>query len=510
MQRTIKQRPAATTTARHRPSGVASVIRRARTLGTLAELSWRVTVLKPSGADLGKWLSARLPTLGPTYVKIGQFISSRRDIFGDDFSTAFTHLRDDVPPIPDSDIDAVLRNSINLDQFASVERVPMASASIGQVHRATLLDGRQVVVKIKRPGIDRLIRDDINFISSLMGALRFMRGGGTQYDQAQDSVTEMEAYLLQEVDFVKEANNVRRFAAIYSDSNDVVIPRLHGTLSGDAAVVMDYVYSTSLSEFVTAANACNEEGGGRRAKKGKKRKKSTTAAAAANKLMDVFVSQLVYKGIVHGDPHPGNFGFDRSGRIVIYDFGNIIEVSDVERQRMKEMIYQLLLGNNNGVMDTLRKLGVEVIDEAALYGYIDMYRDYMRTIDISKIRDSQTAASEMPLRLTSKFMRLMRVYSMLEGTCKSIFIDFNYFDMLDDYIDALFFDEEFVTYKIGEDVRTLVGGLSGSRSSQPVTAKPSMPTSQAAATTIKGASNNKTDIASFAVIVLIILDHLMP
>jgi ubiquinone biosynthesis protein len=444
------------------------VIRHAKTFCTLAELTLRAAVLRPSGAELGMWLSRRLPHLGPTYVKLGQFISSRSDIFGDDFSACFASLRDNVPPIPPAEIEEVLRSSVDMERFASIERTPMASASIGQVHRATLLDGREVVVKIKRPGIEHLIREDVRFLNGLMVALSVVGGGGTQYDQAHSSVAEMETYLLQEVDFAKEAANIRRFAAMYRGSPDVRIPRVHSSLSGSSAVVMDYVQSTPLSEYI------------RRDQQRSKGKKSM-AVLAANRLMDVFVSQLVYKGLVHGDPHPGNFGFDRHGRIVIYDFGNVIEVSDIERQRMKEMIYQLLLGNNNGVIDTLRKLGVQVMDEGALDGYIDMYREYMRTIDISGIRDSQSTSTEMPLRLTSKLMRLMRVYSMLEGTCKAINDDFNYFDMLDDYIDALFFDEEFVTYKISEDVRSLL-------SPKPASPKPASPSAVPAAWSSKASA----------------------
>ena len=392
-------------------------------------------------------------------MKLGQFISSRKDIFGDEFSNAFASLRDDTPPIHDLEIDEVLCNSVDVTRFTSIDRTPMAAASIGQVHRATLLDGREVVVKIKRPGIDVLIKEDVRFISGLMVVMGTIRGGSSQYTQAHESVAEMERYLLQEVDFVKEADNVRRFAAMYRGSPDVRIPRVHSSLSNKNAVVMDYVHSTPLSKFVESNTRkdlkLQEQTIGKKKKKKKKKGSNTVAATAANRLMEVFVSQLVYKGLVHGDPHPGNFGFDRSGRIIMYDFGNVIEVSDIERQRMKEMIYQLLLGNNRGVMDTMSKLGVEIIDEQALDGYINMYRDYMRTIDISGIRNSQSPYTEMPLRLTNKFMRLMRVYSMLEGTCKAINNDFNYFDMLDDYIDALFFDEEFVSYKISEDVRSL-------------------------------------------------------
>jgi predicted unusual protein kinase regulating ubiquinone biosynthesis (AarF/ABC1/UbiB family) len=142
---------------------------------------------------------------------------------------------------------------------------------------------------------------------------------------------------------------------------------------------------------------------------------------------------------------------------------------------MKEMIYQLLVGNNRGVSDTLKKLGVRVLDEASLDAYIDLYRDYMRTIDVKSMQQimSTSATSEIPLQLTDKFVRLIRVYGMLEGSCKAIFPEFNYFDLLDNYIDDLFFDEEFMMYKVSEDVRTLMNSKPSAATPKPIDSKPS-------------------------------------
>jgi predicted unusual protein kinase regulating ubiquinone biosynthesis (AarF/ABC1/UbiB family) len=226
-------------------------------------------------------------------------------------------------------------------------------------------------------------------------------------------------------------------------------------LCNERIIVMEYVESCDVmseegARRVSRADVSRSTGGRQDSNDGR--------SVLANRLMDTFVAQLVYNGTVHGDPHPGNLGIDTMGRIVLFDFGNVIDLTDLERQRMKEMIYQLLLGNNAAVIVTLRKLGVEITDDAEMGRYIDLYRDYMRTIDVKSIAaiHGPNTKTELPLRLTDKIVRLTRVYGMLEGTCKALDPDFNYFSLLDNYIDELFFDEEFVVYKVKEDVRTLL------------------------------------------------------
>ena len=473
-----------------------SHVRNARTVVTAAEIIFRAAVLKTPKAELGGWLADRLPSLGPSYIKVGQFVSSRHDIFGEDFTKPFERLRDAVPPIASDKIRELLKTRVDMTKFASVDPEPMASASIGQVHRGTLSDGRAVVVKVKRPGIDQMIREDIAFVGALvtfLGTLWTDDRVSQQFDDIKTGLADVEAYLLQEVDFSKEVRNIERFRRMYANNRDVRIPRVYPSMCCDSVIVMEYVASTPISQYrVTEPKGPEKDVEKRR--------------ATANKLMDVFVQQLVYKGFVHGDPHPGNIGVDAKNNIVIYDFGNVIEIAPTERQRMKEMIYQLLLGNNEAVINTLEKLGVVVLDRKELDGYIDMYREYMRTIDIAGISAGHTPDTVLPLKLTDKFMRLIRVYGMLEGTCKRINDDFNYYDMLDDYIDGLFFDEEFVNYKLTEDIRSvtdMIGQSLGRR--PPATTKPGV---QSSTTTSRPTTSPPTWVWQSLVVVLLLIERM--
>ena len=434
-----------------------ALVRHAKTVDALAQLKVRSSFL--GKAELGAWCVSRLQDLGPTYVKIGQFVSSRQDIFGPEFSAPFAALRDSVRPIPPKEVAALIAAECDGSAFFSIDlEAPLASASIGQVHAAVLRDGKRVVIKVRRPGIEAVIREDVAFIYAALDVLTQLNGSSEDnYADAVDMLRDVEAFLLQEVDFRREAAAMGAFGRQHAGDKDVRVPGVVAALCTDSVIVMERIDSRGLDTFIPTTN--EERGADERGERKR----------VALRVMDVFVSQLIDGGLVHGDPHSGNVGVDAAGRIVLYDFGNVISLTREERQRMKEMIYLLLVGNNRAVSDSLKKLGVRILDEAAMSAYIDVYRDYMRTIDVGALRSIGTYAGgggggggpgdKVPLKLTDKFLRLIRVYGMLEGTCKAIHPEFNYFDLLDDYIDDLFFDEEFLAFKVGEDVKLLRSGF---------------------------------------------------
>lgn len=409
-------------------------MRHARTVATLSALPFKSIVQRQSGAQIGGWLAQQLDHMGPTYVKIGQFISARKDIFGDEFSAPFSALRDRVRPMPPAVVRSILDCAVRPGVIERVDEEPLAAASIGQVHRAVLKGGQQVVVKVRRPGVKSAIEEDIGFIRALLNVMSTL-GLRRNVDKVLAGLQDFEAYLAQEVDFRREVSNMLRFHKVYVGDQTVRIPRVYASLCGEDVIVMERLDAMPLVPS-----------------------DPSTRQDLARRLMDLFVRQLVNAGIVHGDPHPGNLGVDSQGRIIMYDFGNVVEVTLEERMRLKELICQLLLGNNPAVVQSLRRLGAKVTDASALDEYINLYRDYMRTIDVSLLRESAARhdpEATLPLELTDKMLRLIRVYGMLEGICKDISPDFNYFDLLDTYVEDLMSDDEFVAFKVREDVGIL-------------------------------------------------------
>jgi predicted unusual protein kinase regulating ubiquinone biosynthesis (AarF/ABC1/UbiB family) len=175
----------------------------------------------------------------------------------------------------------------------------------------------------------------------------------------------------------------------------------------------------------------------------------------AKDLMNFFVAQLIDFGVLHGDPHKGNVTVTPDGQIVLYDFGALLEFSKEERYLMKELVYMLIVGNKYAICRILEKLGATIDDPQALEKYIDLYILYVQTLDINIFRDQASSNTTLPIRLNGRLLRLLRVFGTLEGICKELDPEFNYYLLINNYIASLVADEEFVRWKITQDERLL-------------------------------------------------------
>lgn len=398
----------------------------------------RATIKRKQGQSpgmVGAWLAKEFQSLGPTYIKIGQFISSRSDIFGEDFSQSFQSLRDQVKPINDNDVSKRLTEVIAQfpNDIKDVDKTPLASASIGQVHMAKAKNGQKLIIKLRRPGIQETIQSDLSFLRTLIGILL---ATGTKYASHMALLLDdVERFLVQEVDFDREVKNIQAFHTQYTkDVNTrtqtgVIVPKVYSRLSSHDLIVMQYVDGIPIDDY-----------------KGDRK-------AAARKLMNFFVQQLIDRGVVHGDPHKGNIRITSNGEIVLYDFGNVVRITRDERWALKELVYMLIIGNKYGIISILNQLGAEIMDEEAMVEYMDKYIQYVRTIDIKVFQGLRDPANRVPLRLTGTLLQLIRVYGILEGICKELDNDFSYFDLIDDQAPGLILDDEFLDYKVQRDLR---------------------------------------------------------
>lgn len=363
---------------------------------------------------LGPWLRRALDQSGPTYVKIGQFISNRPDIFGRQLATDLAPLRNSVSPFEFE----LVKDKVPTE-ITSVDPKPIASASIAQVHRAKLKN-REVVLKFKRPGIEAIIKED----------LKLMKQGANWFSRFPEfNVTpwlkEFERSLLSELDFRQEVKNIALFREIYRDRKDVVIPRPYSKLSNESVIVMDYTPSIDLT-------------------------------FSAERLINMFLEQLLYEGVIHGDLHMGNIGQDtNSDAIVLYDFGNVIKVSEKYKSAIRDFVYGVQTSNIDLVMDNMELMGMTIRDRETTKIFVQQYFDYLNTLDIRSFTvnspEIRARAALVPVELDPVTLTILRTYSLLEGICKERDPFFSYQKIINRNIELLFLDLEYIMYRIDKD-----------------------------------------------------------
>ena len=368
-------------------------------------------------AERGKWLRKALDGAGPTYIKVGQFISNRPDIFVKEFSKDLAPLRDNVSPVDFSEF----KNKIP-KEVSEVDPVPIASASIAQVHRAKLKN-KNIVLKFKRPGIEAQIKEDLDLIRTGTSLLSLIPNFGIEF--MNPWLKEFEQGLLAELDFKKEIENIALFRDMYRDRDDVRIPRPYSRLSNDDVIVMDYTPSERIE-----------------------------APFKAERLINMFLEQLLYEGVIHGDLHTGNLGVS-SNSLVLYDFGNIIKVTDTYKSAIRDFVYGVQMSNVDAVMDNMVLMGMTVRDREVTKIFVKQYFDYLNTLDLSSFTvnspEIREKASKVPVELDSTTLVILRTYSLLEGLAKQLDPSFSYQRILTKNIEMLFLDLDYILYRISKD-----------------------------------------------------------
>ncbi len=416
---------------------VRQAAKRVVAVDTAVRLAFRIKIKKHDIGSTAAWLRNRLDYLGPTFVKLGQIASSRKDIVGEDIARNLRGLQDKARPIDSAEVDTLIETIREKTKgvVAEIQRDPLATASIGQIHRGKLASGREIVIKLRRPNITDDIASDLTFLKSIASLLTFLK---VPDSQGLDSILrDVEQYMQQESNFLNETKNLMDLARIYRKSDHfkkepVVVPRVYANLTTEEWIVMDYIEN--------AGTDCLSP---------------QQAREFVRNLMTVFIKQLMEHGIIHGDPHPGNIGKLADGRVILYDCGNVVYLDDKERFLIKELVYLLIAKNKYAVARVLPSLGVKVLDKDKLYEYIDTYVKYLETIDYKMLADMYDPNTSMPVRFEGKLLRIIKAFGLLEGICKDLDPTFNYFQLMDVYVTETLFDEDFLVYKINQDLGRL-------------------------------------------------------
>ena len=376
-------------------------------------------------ADRGRRLREMLDELGPTFVKFGQLLSTRPDVMPPDIVVELRKLQDDVTPIAFSEIRRVVEEEIGLtieQAFLSFDEVPLAAASIGQVHRATLPTGDAVVVKVQRPEAPRQVESDLQLMRSAAKVVR-ERVRALDFIDTEALVDEFARAIRQELDYNHEARNAETFRRNFGGSTDVAVPKVIWRYSSARVLTLEYLEGIQFADIDLESRSPEER------------------RELAYRMTDAWMTMIFRHGFFHGDPHPANILLLDDGRIGLVDFGLAGRLTDEDMTRLTRLFIDAATENVDVLPRRLAELGLrypkereEELKEAIEELFYRYYGSSVSDIDpIQVIREGLDLIYSMNLRLPSRFVTLDKAIATLGAVGVELYPDFNVFEVARPY-----------------------------------------------------------------------------
>lgn len=280
--------------------------------------------------------------LGPTFVKLGQLLSTRADLLSPEYINELQKLQDDVPPFSfEQVLEVCAGEGLDVEElFLSVDPEPVAAGSIGQVHRAVLRSGEEVILKVKRPGIDQVVATDLDILFDL--SLRIeRRSAWPKFYRLHDIVEELGEALHNELDFRKEARNADKFFHNFKNDHDVIIPRVYWAYSSEKILTMEYLQGIKISDYIDLKKA------------------GYNPHNIVQNLVNALFQQIYVDGFFHADPHPGNIAVAEGEKLIFYDFGQVGMIDNFTREKYIKMVIAMMRYDVNGVTRALLDLAMD-------------------------------------------------------------------------------------------------------------------------------------------------------
>ncbi len=354
--------------------------------------------------------------LGPTFVKLGQVLATRVDLLPPEWIAELSELQNAVPALPYADIREQLEADLGAspsEVFAFLDETPMAAASLAQAHRARLHDGREVVLKVRRPGIRDVVEADLRLLARLAEIVEARLPDLRRYRPAE-VVQQFTVSLRRELDFAAECRNAERIARNFQGRDDILIPRVHWQWTCESLNVQDFVDGIPGRDLagVDAAGLDRRE--------------------LARRGADIVLKMVLEDGSFHADPHPGNIIYLRDGRIGVIDFGMVGALSEVRRFQVAQLLHGLVEQDPQGVADVLLDWagGVEV-DENRLQHDISQFVDQYRGVPLKDLRiglmlgDITQLLRSYSLTLPADLALMIKAFLTLEGMGRQLDPDFD-------------------------------------------------------------------------------------
>ena len=371
------------------------------------------------------WIRNTLLELGPTFIKVGQLFSTRADLFPSEYVEELAKLQDKVPAFSYEQVETIIEQELGKkipELFESFDPVPLAAASLGQVHKAVLHSGEAVVVKVQRPGLKKLFEIDLQI---LKGITRYFQNH-PKWGRGRDWIGVYEEccrILWEEIDYLSEGRNADTFRRNFRVYDWVKVPRVYWRYTSSRVVTLEYLPGIKISQYEAIEAA------------GLDRKVLARQGAQA------YLHQLLDNGFFHADPHPGNIAVSPEGALIFYDFGMMGRINSNVRERLMETMFGIASKDGDRVVQSLIDLGA--IAPVEDMGPVRRSVQYMLDNFMDKSFENQSVAAisddlyeiayNQPFRFPATFTFVMRAFSTLEGVGKGLDPEFNFMEVAQPY-----------------------------------------------------------------------------
>lgn len=370
-----------------------------------------------------------LEELGPTFVKLGQTFSNREDLLPPEMIQELQKLQDKVDQI-EMNVAEILENECNIsvsEHFSEIQSEPLATASIAQVYKALLTDGTQVILKIKKPDVQKIIEDDLLLIKDLEKLISSYSEIGEKLNLKQ-AISTFEKSLLEEVSLINEKENILQFRRNFKNSKETYVPKVYEEFSNNNILCMEFIDGIKVTD--KAALLAN----------------SINPVHISEAGLRLFVSQILDYGFFHADPHAGNILVKKDGKVVFIDFGAVGKIPPNDKEILEDLIVSFVAKNPHKIVRYLKKMAVsyQIPDERRFEGDVEDILDFVHSTSLKEI-DPHAVMNKMKdvlkdnrLYMPDYFYLLFKGIGLIEGVGRTINPDLDVVKSLHPYTKKIF------------------------------------------------------------------------
>ncbi|MFN4365225.1 ABC1 kinase family protein [Chryseobacterium hispalense] len=370
-----------------------------------------------------------LEELGPTFVKLGQTFSNREDLIPPELIQELQKLQDKVDQIQ-MNVAEILENEFDIsvsEHFSEIQEQPLATASIAQVYKAILTDGTPVILKIKKPDVQKIIEDDLLLIKDLEKLISSYSEIGEKLNLKQ-AISTFEKSLLEEVSLINEKENILQFRRNFKNSKETYVPQVFEEFSNNNILCMEFIDGIKVTDKATLLD------------------NSISPVNVSEAGLRLFVSQILDYGFFHADPHAGNILVKKDGKVVFIDFGAVGKIPPNDKEILENLIVSFVAKNPNKIVRYLKKMAVsyQIPDERRFEGDVEDILEFVHSTSLKEI-DPHAVMNKMKdvlkdnrLYMPDYFYLLFKGIGLIEGVGRTINPDLDVVKSLHPYTQKIF------------------------------------------------------------------------